>query len=419
MASPGEQSKLVKQSSVDQSQAEMVKSIAEYKKKILLAEGQRKSYREEWEEERKLNAELITEVKKTIKDLTSKLRYLNRPTVRTSQTSAIPPPGTTPAEVVHKVALPPGASSVEDAVRILDLKTIDLTKQIDLNHERYLRKQKHFNKLVEEYQTLFASKNPAQRSELSAPVPETIVEDYNTKLICHLENEIHRTSVQWMEAEHIRKKYRSIKSSLMSDAENFESSLAELEQSLMVQETELERLRGIYEEAVEMREQTKLVLQKQEQQSNISNKLREKQAIDFRRQVDERKAELERLERKIFSSGKTLVHQDSEGSGSGDLQTGKTEPESDHLGLDSGGSIEVTFKRIMEATGATETGEVLTRFMVQREATTRLNFLRNSTENSKKELEEERETLTAKLDAFRFADIKENEMWVEVGKERQ
>lgn len=405
MASP----KLTKQNSVDQTQATIVKTIGEFKKKILLAEGQKKAYREDWEEERKINAEMISELKKFIKDLNSKLRFLNKPSVRNNQPMVAPPPGAAPTEVVHKVDLPPGASSVEDAVRLLDLKVIDLTKLIDLNHERYLRKQKFFNKLVDEYKTLFASKNQTKRSELSAPVPETIVEDNNTKLICHLENEIHRTSVQWMEAEHIRKKYRSIKESLMGDAENFESSLEEMEQALLVQHTELEHLRSIYEEAIEMRDTTKLVLQKQEQQANVNNKIREKQAIEFRRQVDERKAELERLERKIFSSGKTLIHQDSVGSGSGDLQTGKTELDSEPSGME-GNSVEKTFKRIMLATGATETGEVLNRFMAQREATTRLGFLRNSTETSKKDLEEEREQLTASLDAHRFADIKENEV---------
>ena len=410
MASPGEQ-KLTKQNTTtaDQSQADMVKSIGEYKKKILLAEGQRKAYREEWEEERKLNSENITELKKTIKDLNSKLRFLNRPNCRSTQSSAAPPPGTMPTEVVHKVDLIPGATSVADAVRLLDLKCIDLVKQIDLNHDRYLKKKALFDKLVEEYQTLLGSKNQGKKSEVSAPVPETLVEDYNTKLICHLENEIHRTTVQWHEAEHICKKYRTIKGSLMTDSENFESNLEELEESLMAQQVELDRLKKIYEEAVEMRDQTKLVLLKQEQQANMSAKIREKQAVDFRRQVEERKSELERLERKIFSSGKTLMHQDSVGSGSGDLQTGKTEPDSDALATESG-SLECTFKKIMEATGATETREVLTRFMAQREATTRLNFLRNTTEQSKKDLEEEREKLTASLDAFRFADIKENEV---------
>lgn len=408
MASPGD-SKLTKQNSTDQSVA-MVKTIGEFKKKILLAEGQRKAYREEWEEERKLNSEAIVDLKKTIKDLNSKLRFLNRPSVRNTQPMAAPPPGSMPTEVVHKVDLPPGASTVADAVELLDLKSIDLTKQIDLNHDRYLKKKRLFDKLVEEYQILFSGKNQGKKDVSAPAVPETVVEDYNTKLVCHLENEIHRTTVQWNEAEHIRKKYRSIKASLMGDSENFESSLVELEQSLLAQETELDRLKKIYEEAVEMRDNTKLVLLKQEQQASTSAKIREKQAVDVRRQVDERKAELERLERRIFSSGKTLVHQDSVGSGSGDLQTGKTEPESDPSGMETSRPIEVTFKKIMVATGATETKEVLTRFMAQREATTRLNFLRNSTETSKKNLEEERETLTANLDAFRFADIKENEV---------
>lgn len=185
--------------------------------------------------------------------------------------------------------------------------------------------------------------------------------------------------------------------------------MLELEESLMAQEVELERLGKIYEEALEMRDTTKLVLQKQEQQANVSTKIRDKQAVEFRRQVEERKSELERLEKKIFSSGKTLVHQDSVGSGSGDLQTGKTEPDSD-LVTEATNSIEVTFRKIMEATGATETKEVLTRFMSQREATTRLNFLRNSTETAKKDLEEERERLTASLDSQRFADIKDSEV---------
>lgn len=236
MASPGDQ-KLTKQNTTaaaaDQNQATMLRSIGEYKKKILLTEGQRKAYREEWEEERKLNSEAIVELKKNIKDLNSKLRFLNRPSVRNSQPTAAPPPGTMPTEVVHKVDLPPGASSVEEAVQLFDLKCIELQMAGDLTHERYLRKQKLFNKLVEEYQTLCGSKSLVKKSELSAPVPETIVEDYNTKLVCHLENEIHRTTVQWNEAEHIRKKYRSIRASLMTDSENFESSLLELEQSLL------------------------------------------------------------------------------------------------------------------------------------------------------------------------------------------
>lgn len=412
MASPADP-KLTKQNTVDQqSAAQIIKSIAEYKKKVLLVEGKKKAYHEEWEEEKKLNAEQVAELKKSIKELNSKLSYVNRPPTGKCGGLAqnIPPPGLAPKEVLHKVDLPPGAKTAEEAVEVFDLKKIDLQKQIDWNHDRYITRQRTFNKLVEEYQNLVASNGSAKRSELSAPVPETVEEDFNAKLICHLENEIHRVSVQWMEAEHIRKKYRAIKGSLMNDSENFESSLTELEQAIEVQKTEMAKLQQIYEEAIQMRDATKQLLQKQEQQAHLNGKLREKQAMDYRRQADERKADLERLERKIFSSGKTLVHQDSVGSGTGELQTGKTELDSERSGVEGTNTLEGTFRNIMEVTGATETAEVLDRFLAQREATTRLSYLRSSTETSKKNLEDERESLTAKLDAFRFADIKENEV---------
>lgn len=45
-----------------------------------------------------------------------------------------------------------------------------------------------------------------------------------------------------MEAEHIRKKYRGIKASLLNDSEKFESALLELEQSLTEQQAEITKL---------------------------------------------------------------------------------------------------------------------------------------------------------------------------------
>lgn len=59
----------------------------------------------------------------------------------------------------------------------------------------------------------------------------------------------------------------------------------------------------IHNDALQMRDSTKIVLHKQEHTASASTKMRERQAFDLRRQVDERKIELERLERKLFSTG--------------------------------------------------------------------------------------------------------------------
>lgn len=159
-----------------------------------------------------------------------------------------------------------------------------------------------------------------------------------------------------------------------------------------------------------MRDATKLILQRQEQSANNSNRARERQAADFRRLVDERKLELERLERKIFSSGKTLVHQDSIVSGSGEPQTGKTEIDEQNIPSKETNAIDSSFRKLMEATGSTTATEILTRFLSQREATTRLTYLRTSTEAEKKHLEAQRDLLNQQLEAFKFADTKENEV---------
>ena len=107
-------------------------------------------------------------------------------------------------------------------------------------------------------------------------------------------------------------------------------------------------LQEVNKESSQMRDNTKAILLRQEQTTHYSNKAREKQALDFRRQVDERKLELERLERKIFSSGKTVVHQESVASGDSSGKDGKEDGEH---GMTAEMEMEIKFKKLMLATG--------------------------------------------------------------------
>lgn len=210
--------------------------------------------------------------------------------------------------------------------------------------------------------------------------------------------------MQWNEAEHIRKKYRSIKSSLMMDSERFESTLLKMEAAIREQQQEINKLQAVYQEALQMRDSTKSVLSKQEQTTIASNKSRERQAQEFRRQVEERKAELERLERKIFATGTKIVHQESGASGSGKID------DEDAIMRENKATMEANFKRIMVATGVTVSNELIDRFLAQREASARLTFLRNVTEHEKKRLESQREQMTQQLDVFKFSDNRESEV---------
>ncbi|EDW41183.1 GM25306 [Drosophila sechellia] len=400
---------------------ELNRQINEIKKRILLAEGQKTANAAEWQKQNRINCDTISSLKKDIKEQTiraSRLRNpLQRPVViKESTGESRRAQSCTPTLIVGKATYPVGAKNADDAIFLTDLKITESRKQMDLLRHRFKSRQQHFSKLVEKYRGLLANKE-AQNQNMGEKPPETLEEDANRKLVCQLENEIHRTNVQWMEAEHIRKKYRSIEASLMTDAERFERSLRELEASLSDQKAEIERLQQVHNEAVEMRDAAKVILQRQEQQANLSQKTRERQALDFRKQVEARKLELERIGRKLFAETKTLVHQDSVGSSSGDQHTAKTEngEEEPVSQLESVTSdMESLFKQLMEASGATSPFEVFERFSAQKESAARLNYLRKAAEAEKANLEAEREALSSELEASKFSDVKESEVNQEV-----
>lgn len=267
-------------------------------------EGQKRAQAEEWEQREQKTNEIIAELKKDIKELTSRLTYYNNIANGKCPKESF--------EAIRKVVYPPGAETATQALQIYDLKVIDLTKQSDIINARYIKRKEHFDKLHARYQELLALRNDANvttvpnkgANAVSAAPPQTVEEDANRKLVYHLENEIHRTEVQWTEAEHVRKKYKSIKTSLMTDAERFEKSLLELEDALREQQADIHRMQEVHREAIQMRDATKVVLLRQEHNAHTSSKSRERQAVDFRRQVEERKLELERLERKLFTTSK-------------------------------------------------------------------------------------------------------------------
>lgn len=57
-----------------------------------------------------------------------------------------------------------------------------------------------------------------------------------------MENHLHRVSVMQMEADIVRKKYRSVRASLKSDAAFYVSSLKDLEGNIRDQQLEIQQL---------------------------------------------------------------------------------------------------------------------------------------------------------------------------------
>nr|CAD7400192.1 unnamed protein product [Timema cristinae] len=395
----------LKEKIIEHDLASTNKQIFEIKKKIQLSEGQRKAYFEECDLEKNKNTEKLRNLKKEIKQLYSQLGSFSKLD-----------------EDVFKVTKRPTKDIMalknktgDEVVTVLDCKVIDMQKKLDLVRHQSKLCQMRMKQLADEYHKLL-QKNIQKQTVRKTQTPET-------RQVTSLENQIHHVDMNMMEAEHVKKKYRAIRNSLLDDSVSFESSLKKLEKSIQKQEMEIKHLQKINKEALDLRDTTRNMLSKQEMNALNAGKARDHQLQDFRLvllsstvaadcvkpnryRVEERRQELERLERRIFPTGRPMLHHDSISSANGSRPgTEQATRLTDDL--------ESAFMMLKEATGETETEQVLQRFILQRQTQTRLSYLKNITEEEKMELEKRKEYMMADLEAFKFAEVKDKEQNVE------
>ncbi|CAB0039612.1 unnamed protein product [Trichogramma brassicae] len=132
-----------------------------------------------------------------------------------------------------------------------------------------------------------------------------------------------------------------------------------------------------------------------------------------RARVEDRKIELERLERLIFlAAQRQIVRGD-------DLDTGRKSPA---LGSARGTGtappqseidrLEEIFVKLRNATGVSQTSQVLDRFLAQRATREKLKRMQTSTEAEKVQLEKHRQQLTAEIEMLKFAETKDADQLV-------
>ncbi|XP_055306396.1 outer dynein arm-docking complex subunit 3 [Sitodiplosis mosellana] len=402
----------------DSKEITLGKKIAELKKRLILSEGQKKATLEEWDGKEKKCLDTIADLKKEIKELTGRLmNYINVTDGKYSED---------PCEAIRTVNYPIGADTAYKALQIYDLEIINQTKKYDLLEAEFMQRKNQYHKLQRikaESIAIRKAENGSDQTTNEKPksnrqkqfrtnyAPLTIEEDENRKLICHLENEIIRINMQWAQAEHIRKKYKSIQATLMTDAEKFEKNLLELEESLRQQNVDIEKMKDVNREAIHMRDATKIVALRQEHSAQAATKSRSKLAFDYRQQVENHKIELERLERKLMiTTTKTVMQQGSMESLNDIPLSDKRSSESARGPSDFVNELEGKLKVLMQTTGATSPKDLLERFSSQKEAMQRLNYLRTVTEAEKRHLERRRDDFTSKLEQLKFSDTKENEV---------
>ncbi|XP_043276161.1 uncharacterized protein [Venturia canescens] len=284
----------------------------------------------------------------------------------------------------------------EAAIRRVDEENIRLRRKLDLVKYQSDKQQSKLASLLEEYEELVnGRRRKTGKSKLEHPLKKKIIS---------LENQLQRVSVMQMEADTVRKKYRNVRSNLKADAASYVSSLRNLENSIREQEIEIKQLQNVKEEAIELRDTTKETLTKQEIEAMNTSKARDLVILDYRQRVEDRKLELERLERMIFPASRQLPREDFEASG--ETATTKVDENGDCAAKDEVTRLEEAFVKLRSATGVTRTEDVLDRFLSQRETKEKLQKMRTVTENEKMNLERKRQKLTAEIESQKFSETK-------------
>ncbi|KAM3956276.1 coiled-coil domain containing protein 151 [Aphomia sociella] len=366
--------------------------IFEIKKKIQLSEGQRKSCYEENEQEKQQNNDLIDTLKKEIKLRLNEL----------AQAKMIIGEEEVQVKKYLNDICPTGNKTSDQIIHNLDLKVIEQRKMLDLLKYEKRSKKNKLRQFEKDYEHLLieSTKSDLVKSKTSTRA---------RKHMSHLENEIHKVIIQWTEAELVKKKYFSIRQALIDDSVKFESSLSRIEEALNKQKEEIAKLEKIREEAAVMRIRATAATTVEAARALDAEHARASERAYFAQRFSERKRELEKLEKRIFPPQTRVVRQESIGSTEAEVVTEEAT---------AAVQMEETFQRLMKLTGkyklyfvygVNEAEEVFEKFQAQRETCKRLNYLQQTTEEEKLELESMQTSLIAELEAFKFASVKDKD----------
>ncbi|KAK4882934.1 hypothetical protein RN001_006253 [Aquatica leii] len=366
------------------------KQILEIKKKIQLSEGQRKALFEVREAEYKTNCNEIAKLKKDIADLVVLLKEQKSNSAK------------------HRIksgrlksafgALNEKSSWVTQ--EMLDLHVIDKSKQLNLMRYQVKKQQMYLSQLANQYQILV--------TETSKKMLFRKVENPFKIVSTELQNQIHAVKIQFREAVHVNNRYKDITSSLRQDAARFKFNIQCAESQQQSQNVEIQRLQKILEEASEMRGRARSALIQQEKGALNAAKARDQQETEGKQLVQSGKQELEKLERRIFQSGKTLVRAEAAEAIEINViqEVSSATPQSEDRVVD-------IFEDLKQITGAVSTEEVVERFRAQKETDIRLNSLRDNSEIEKRQLEKNKEGLTTEHEQYKYAEAKDAELNLE------
>ncbi|XP_049428693.1 coiled-coil domain-containing protein 151 [Epinephelus fuscoguttatus] len=356
--------------------------ITEMQRKIQLLEGDRTAYYESSQSTIKKNTETIRQLRQDNKRLCRKLAEANAGD-----------------DNIIKVAFH-NRGTEKDAFRnmsgkaaltTLDQRVLSKMKRLNaLKHTTQTRKRR-LEELNVEYQRL---KPEGSRGAQSADARVRKKEEDAMKLRA-LENSLEKTQFKCKEAENIMTNYLKLKSHLQEESLTFQGQLDSLEEEILKHREELHNMQAMNNDAQLSKEAAKADLQQQEELLYRERKERERIIASYRKKVEERKAQAERVERRAQRTTMQPDELSSEAQRSSPRMAGEEEKVIS--------TFEEAFRCIKEATGVTNIQEIVERFISQKEIHQHLEQLKEENEKVLQQLKEQKELLNQQFQDMKYS----------------
>ncbi|XP_048104387.1 coiled-coil domain-containing protein 151 isoform X2 [Alosa alosa] len=342
--------------------------IAELQRKIQLLEGDRSAYYESSQSSIRKNKETVLQLRQDNKRLHRKLAEALAGDEQVIK-EAFQTRGTERAAYRNM--------SGKEALKVLDQKVCDRMKKLNALKHTTQTQLKRLEDLRLQYQSL----KPENKRSQSGAQSKKEEEEKNLRM---LENRLEKAQLKCQEAEYIMRGYLKLKTHLQEESLTFQSQLDGLEAEIRRQKQELQDLQVMNNDAVLSKETAKEELQRQEEQVYRERRERERILSFFKKQAEERRAQAERVEKR---AQRTAMQPDELSSEAQRSTTGIGEEER------AISTFEEAFRRIREATGVTDTREVVERFITQGDTQRHLQELKEENESALLQLKQERDQL--------------------------
>ncbi|XP_033763026.1 coiled-coil domain-containing protein 151-like [Pecten maximus] len=358
-------------------QRPMTELIDELKAKIALLEGDRKAYYETSQYAMKKNRENILTLRRENKEVRKKLsdslcqdhHVINKAF------------GDRPVE---KAAMK--NKTGRQAITIMDHKVCDTVKRLNNLRHQTASKQKRVETLQTKYEQMVQDSSEAVATDKG--------ESADAQTMRYLENSYDKTSLKIDEAMHLKRIYEDIKKKLEVEAEKFPCVLDAMEAEIRSTRSELKELKAMHDDAQISKEAAQAELAKNEKVVYTERKQREIELQKMKKEAEDKKIQHERIERRIAQRGSIQaddINPQEKQALQGEEQQQKIS------------SYEEAFRHIKEATGVSDTMEVVHRFEGQGATTKHLEDLKNQNEKSITRLREDKEKLQQEFEEMKYS----------------